>query len=149
MKDQHPSVEAIGRWLMGERPPETGDHLRDCAECRAEVARLESLVTGFGESARAWTARQRLAAPPAGWTISSNSEPRRVTPLRWVAVAAAALLLAAVPVYRSYSLRQATARANANAILMEEISADISRSAPEPLEPLVNLVSQSTTGESQ
>ena len=69
--------------------------------------------------------------------------------MRWVAVAAAALLLAAIPVYRNYSQRQATARANANAILMEEISADISRSAPEPLEPLVNLVSLSTTGESQ
>src|SRR5581483_12109389 len=119
MKDQHPSSEAIGRWAMGERPPETADHLLQCAGCRAEVARTESLVMDFGDSARAWTARQPLATPPARWAVRSTSG-RCSTPVRWVALAATALLLAAVPVYHHYSQRQATARADANAVLMEQ-----------------------------
>jgi hypothetical protein len=148
MMDQHPSSEAIDRWLIGGRSTETGDHLRHCAGCRAELARRESMIADFRDAAHEWTRRQPLAVPPPVWAADAGSHRRRFAPMRWAAVAVAALL-AAVPLYNDYSQRQAAARASANAQLLEAVSADISRSAPEPLEPLVKLVSQSTTGETQ
>lgn len=149
MMNRHLDSEAIDRWLIGERNPATGNHLGDCAECRLEVARLESALTEFRDVARRGSDRQPLSRPPAGWVAGSVAGGRWPTPLRWAAVAAAAVLLAALPAYLNYSQRQAAAQAKADALLLEEVSTDISRPAPEPLEPLIKLVSQSTTGDIQ
>jgi hypothetical protein len=146
---RHLDSQEVDQWLVGERNPAAEDHLRDCAECRSEVARLESALTGFCNSTQQWSARQPLSRPRAGWAARSVTGRRWPTPMRWVAVAALAVLLAALPLYRNYSRRQATAEAKANALLLEQVSADISRPAPVPLEPLIRLVSQSTSGDNQ
>jgi hypothetical protein len=149
MMDQHLDAEAIGRWMAGERGPAAEDHLRDCAECRAEVARLESALAHFRDAAHQWSGWQPLSRPPARWAVGSLARRRWPAPMRWAAVTAVAALLAGFPVYRNYRQRQAVAQAKANALLLEEVSADISRPAPEPLEPLIKLVSQSATGDTQ
>ena len=146
---RHLDSEDVDQWLVGERNPAAEDHLRDCAECRSEVARLESALTGFCDSAHQWSARQPLSRPPAGWVARSVTGRRWAAPMRWAVVAALTVLLAALPLYRNHSRRQAAAEARANALLLEQVSADISRPAPEPLEPLIKLVSQSTSGGNQ
>jgi len=146
---QHLDSDALGRWLVGERSPATENHLRDCAECRQEAARLESALAHFRDAARQWSDRQPLSRPPAGWAAASVARRRWIAPMRWAALVAAVALLAAPPVYRNYSRRLAAEQAEANALLLEQVSADISRPAPEPLEPLIKLVSQSTTGDNR
>jgi len=149
MTTGHLDSEAIDRRLIGEDNPATESHLRDCAECSRKVARLGLALTGFRDATRQWSDRQPLSRPPSGWVADTATGRRWMTPLRWVAVAATAVLLAGLPVYRDCSQRQAEAQAKANAQLLEDVSTDISRSAPEPLEPLMKLVSQSTTGENR
>lgn len=149
MMNRHLDSEAIDRWLIGERNPATGNHLGDCAVCRLKVARLESALTEFRSVTRRGSDQQPLSRPPAGWVAGSVAGGRWPAPLRWAVVAAAAFLLAALPVYREHSQRQAAAQARADALLLEEVSTDISRPAPEPLEPVMKLVLQSTTGDNR
>jgi hypothetical protein len=62
--------------------------------------------------------------------------------VRWALVAAALLVLAAVPVYRNVQDRQRQAEiARADALLLEQVDAEVSRAVPRPMEPLVKLVS--------
>jgi len=62
--------------------------------------------------------------------------------LRWALVAAALLLLSAIPIYRNVQDRQRQAeRARADALLLEQVDAEVSRAVPRPMEPLAKLVS--------
>jgi hypothetical protein len=62
--------------------------------------------------------------------------------MRWALVAAALLVLAAVPIYRNAQDRQRQAEiARADALLLEQVDAEVSRAVPRPMEPLVKLVS--------
>jgi predicted anti-sigma-YlaC factor YlaD len=147
----HLNSEMIDRHIGGERSVEAENHLRECAACREAVRHMETALARFGGSTRAWSERQALARPPARW-MPAPSRPLWIAPARWAAVAAAAIVLTALPVYHGYTRRQAAAQAKADAVLLDQIAADISRPAPEPLEPLIELISESspsTTGETQ
>ena len=148
----HLNPEQIDRRLAGERDSGAENHLLACAACRDAVARMESALARLHGSMQAWSESQAQSRPPANWTSCAETaiaRRRRMAPARWAAIAAAALVLAAVPVYRNLSERRAAAQARADAVLLEEVAADISREAPEPLEPLVDLVSQTKTGENK
>ena len=58
---RHLSSEQISRWVMGEHGAFEEEHVRDCPECRAEVARLESVLAQFRSSAMVVA----QSAPPA------------------------------------------------------------------------------------
>ncbi|HUK18581.1 MAG TPA: hypothetical protein VLW65_19300 [Bryobacteraceae bacterium] len=146
--NEHLDSQTLERHIAGERTPEAENHLRECAACRAAVSRMEAALAQFALSTRRWSESQALSRPPAGWLASARPR-RRMAPARWAAVAATAAVLLAVPLYYNYSQRQAAAQARADAVLLEEVSTDISRPAPEPLEPLIELVSQSNTGENR
>jgi hypothetical protein len=145
MTTRHLDAEAINRWVAGECDAATAAHLRECAMCSAAVARLEAAFAGFRNAAGRWTESQPLSRPPLHWEAHRHWTASR----RWAAVAATVTLLAAFPAYRSYSRHEAAARAQADAQLLQEVSDDLARPAPEPLEPLIQLVSQSTTGDNR
>jgi len=147
--NEHLDSETLERHIAGDRSPEAENHLRDCAACRAAMSRMEAALAQFALSTRRWSESQPLSRPPAGWAAAHARPSRQMAPARWAAVAATAAVLLGVPLYRSYSQRQAAAQAKADAVLLEEVSTDISRPAPEPLEPLIELVSQSNTGENR
>ena len=138
MRNEHLDSETIDRHLAGERSSVAERHAAACADCRQELDRAERALAGFRASARLWSESSR----PVEWARPCRPAPRWPMPARWAAVAAAALVLAAVPLYRDYAERRAEAQAKADAVLLEEIRTDISRPAPEPLEPLIKLVSQ-------
>jgi hypothetical protein len=133
---RHLSSQEISRWIVGERTPQQEQHVRQCTECGAELARMEAALVLFRGSVRHWSDRQvrvprRLAAPGP-----------RPLPLRWALAAAALLVLAAVPIYRNAQDRQHQAEmARADALLLEQVDAEVSRAVPRPMEPLAKLVS--------
>ena len=137
----HLSSEEISRWMAGERSPDADQHLRECAQCAAETARLKSLLAEFRSSVIAWSARQEGAEAPKQWT---PMEPRRrfISGMRRWSLAAAALAIAvAVPICKNASDRRRTAEAfEADVQLWEEVNAQVSRPVPAPLEPLMKLV---------
>jgi hypothetical protein len=139
---QHLSSREISQWMMGERTPQREQHVRECSECGAELARMEAALGLFRGSVRHWSSGQSRAEPPA---IGSMLPARRGTwaqPMRWALVAATLLVLAAVPIYRNAQDRQRQAEiARADALLLEQVDAEVSRAIPRPMEPLVKLVS--------
>jgi hypothetical protein len=135
----HFSAEEIARWAAGER----GDravHLAECAECAAEVRRLEAAVAEFGGALRS------AAVPPAAVDVGAA---RRAAPrvARWVLAAAALAMLAAAPVWRHRQAEMRAEAARADATLLDEVDAEVSEAVPSPMEPLVPLVSWKTSNE--
>ena len=125
---QHLSAEQISNWMIGARTPQAEQHVRDCPECQAEVVRFEETLSQFRGSVRS------LTVPPAAWM------PAPTRPLGWVLLVAALCVLTAVPIYRNFADRQ---QARADAILLEQVDAALSRTVPAPMEPLARLVSWS------
>ncbi|MES1257974.1 MAG: hypothetical protein ABUS51_06075 [Acidobacteriota bacterium] len=142
---QHLSEEEIAGWAMGERTPALQFHVSECAECRAQTETLSDALLQFRHAAHGWAqgreARFRLPAPAPWWRL----------PARWALVTAGLILLAAVPAYETYREHRAAreragseAQEAADAALLRQVDAGISRRVPQPLEPLVSLVSWSS-----
>jgi maltooligosyltrehalose synthase len=102
---------------------------------------MEAALALFRGSVRDWSDGQRRAEPPAMGSILP-ARGRRTHPMRWALLAAVLLVLAAVPVYRTVQDRQRQAEiARADALLLEQVDAEVSRAVPRPMEPLATLVS--------
>lgn len=134
----HLNSQQISEWLIGERAAGIAAHIEQCEACRAEIAQMESGLAVFRKSVHGWSERQPIHravwSTPAGWLTFRNG-------LRWAAATALFLLLLGAPAYRMHQLKlQAEERAREDAALLEAIDAGISRSVPQPLQPLDNLV---------
>jgi anti-sigma factor RsiW len=134
---QHLSGEQISQWLIGGRTPQMERHLLECARCRAELGQFETTLARFRGAVRDSSAS---AVPPA-WQRPAARGPWFSWP-RLVLAAAVLCFLVALPVYWSARARERAAEAaRADAQLMERVDSAISRAVPEPMEPLVSLVS--------
>ena len=139
---RHLSSREVSQWMIGERTPQQEQHVRQCPECGAEVARMEAALALFRGSVRHWSDRQVRVPQPLAPTRGSRAYPALPLPLRWALLAATLLVLAALPVYRNVQDRQRQAEiARADALLLEQVDAEVSRAVPRPMEPLVKLVS--------
>src|SRR5271157_513509 len=98
---QHLSSQQISQWMIGERTPQQEQHVRQCSQCGAELARMEAALALFRGSVRHWSDVQSRAEPPAIGSIFPARRGPRPHLMRWALVAAALLVLAAVPVYRN------------------------------------------------
>jgi len=137
----HLSSEQISRWTAGDRTPEADRHLEECAQCAAEIARLENLLKEFGSSVSAWSALQKDAAAPGQWMQSESRRRFHVGMLRWKLVAAALVILFAIPLWIKHGERRSQREAmDMDEQLLEEVNASLSRSAPASLEPLMQLI---------
>ena len=123
----HLPDETVSKWLSGERTLEEEEHVRECEVCRAEVERLTGALMRFRDAVHQSGASTQQ--------LSFVRPPRHR--LRW-AVAALALTAAAWPVYRELTARRA---AKADAILLEQVDAQVSRAIARPMEPLARLMS--------
>jgi hypothetical protein len=137
--NQHLTAEQICRWMAGDGAKQDEQHLRQCAQCAAELARLEEVVAQFRTSIRGWSSQQRGAAVPSGWPPEGMRRSPRPQPFRW-ALAAALLILAAVPIYKNARDRQREEMARADALLLEQVDAAVAQPVPPSMEPLMQLV---------
>jgi hypothetical protein len=141
----HLSSVEISEWLAGIRASRSERHLAECAGCAAEMERASEPLARFGAATRAWCAAE-TPVPRLGSVASAVSRRRRFTTMR-VALAVAVALLVAAPVYRQHQHTIETARQDE--ALLEQVQTEISRSAPEPMQPLEKLVAwNSPTGQS-
>lgn len=132
----HLSSAEISEWLAGIRASGAERHLAQCAGCAAELERASEPLTRFGAATRAWCAAQAPASRPE-LIESTVRRRRRVASMRVVLAAAAALMVAA-PVY--YQHQRALEVARQDEALLEQVQTEVSRSAPEPMQPLEKLV---------
>jgi hypothetical protein len=125
----HLPDERISRWILGERTAAEELHVRECAACRAEVARMTAALAQFRDAVRQWGEVPRR---PRG---------RQTSPLRLRWALAALILMAALwPVHSIVSKRRQLEAARADAILLEQVDAGVSRAIARPMEPLAKLM---------
>ena len=142
----HLSSVEISEWLAGIRASDAERHLAECAVCAAELERAGEPLARFGAATRAWCAAE-TPVPRLGSGGSAVRRRQRFMTMRVALAAAAALLLVAAPVYRQH--QRAIEMARQDEALLEQVQTEISRSAPEPMQPLEKLVAwNSPSGQS-
>ena len=142
---QHLTSEQISRWIVGERTAQMEEHAAECPECSAEIARMEAALSMYRSSVRQWSERQTGLERANAWKPEGRGF-RMPQPMRWALIAAALLILVAIPLYRGAQEKQRRAEmAKADALLLEQVDAGISRAVPQPMEPLLRLVTWDAT----
>ena len=105
---------------------------------------ISFLAYGFASTLKL---KELVALFPAG---SARVEKDRLLadlgPMRWALAVAALLIAVAIPFYRSAMNEQHQQElAKADAALLEQIDAEVSRAVPPPMEPLIELVAWDST----
>jgi hypothetical protein len=131
--NSHLAEKDVLQWVAGERPSDLGEHLGSCPDCASRVTRLEGALGDFRAAVRA------SSQAPAPSAILIRRRPVRM--LRWATAAAALLGIAAVPVYRHQREEARRAELARDAILLQQVDAEVSEAVPTSMAPLVKLVS--------
>jgi hypothetical protein len=132
---QHLSSREISRWIIGERTAEREEHVGECAQCAAEIARTEAALGLFRGTVRNWSGEQGLAPVREFW-----SAPHPIRFRRWAMAAAALATAAAIPIYFELRHRRQVELAAADAALMQQVDSAVSRPIAGPMQPLVKLM---------
>lgn len=133
---EHLSAEQISQWMIGERTLQLEGHVAGCRECRGELEQLETALVQFRTAMRA----PGNSAPAPAWRDPSPRSAWLSWP-RMALAAVAAIVLLAVPIsWRARERDRAAEAALADSQLLERVDSAISQAVPEPMEPLVTLV---------
>jgi hypothetical protein len=137
----HLSSEQISRWMAGDRNPDAEQHLRECAQCAAEIERISTVLSEFRSSAIAWSASRKGAEIPGRWMPRAHRRRFSRGGLRWKLAAATLTVVLAGSIWKNFSDRHREEEAlEADARLWEEVNTHISRPVPAPMEPLMKLM---------
>lgn len=126
---RHLTAAQIAEWTAGERSPEAVLHVAECDECRTQVSEFKDVLAQFRESAQ--------------WVPVPAPEVRSRRPVLWprlVAVAATVLLLLAIPVIRQREAQRRALVEQQDALLLQQVDAEIAQPVPDAMDPLVKLV---------
>jgi anti-sigma factor RsiW len=131
----HLSSEQISEWLLGYPRPGVAQHVQECPACRSELAQFREALGEFGGAVRVWSedhaeaavALSASVAEPRSWAASHQ--------LAWALAIAAVCVLASflAPWHRGES-------APSDALLLNQVDAQVSRTVPSSMEPLMKLV---------
>lgn len=132
----HFAENDILQWVAGERPSGLGEHLRSCPDCASRIARVDGALADFREAVHGSSA---TPAPALSAILTRRHRP--VPMLRWATAAAALLGILAIPVYRYQREEARRAELASDAILLQQVDAEVSEAVPESMAPLVKLVS--------
>jgi anti-sigma factor RsiW len=134
----HLSSEQLAEFILGQPSSMLSRHVQDCPVCRAEVASFREALGEFRGAVRAWSEDQASAVraiPPGvgerrSWAASHQ--------LAW------ALLMAAVFIIASFVIprRVGDPAAGSDAVLLNQVDSQVSRTVPASMEPLMKLVVQ-------
>ena len=136
---EHLSPRQISEAILGERGVAIDQHLRACSTCRTAVRRAQDDLSIFGSVVRSWGDRENAS------TILPRAVRRRDFSFPKLLGAGAALAaLAVVGLFLEFhpSRRDVTVSRPAvtDAVLMEQVKLELSRSVPGPMQPLENLM---------
>ncbi|HXJ39349.1 MAG TPA: hypothetical protein VNH18_08710 [Bryobacteraceae bacterium] len=137
--NRHLSADEFSALLAGEdfsrgQSAWAAGHAAECKECRAEVARMESALTDLRAAAQGVTASPpRLSRPAKAPTRRWFTAPR----LALGGAFAAAIIM--IPVYRANHPPPTYGSEAADAVLLQQVDAQLARSIPGSMEPLVAL----------
>ena len=135
---QHLTQEQIAAWMLGERPSETIQHLRNCSGCDAEVLLLGTTLLDFRGAVREWSREHTTSAVMPAPTVFHH--PIFTFNRACLAMAAAIVcVLLGVSFWPQRSVGP-SARSISDRALMSQVDDQISRTVPTAMEPLLQLV---------
>jgi anti-sigma factor RsiW len=134
----HLSSEQLSECLLGQPSPVVARHIQDCPACRAEVSNFGEALGEFRGAVRAWSEHRANAAlaihasvpEPRSWSASHQ--------LGWAMLIAVVCLIASFVLPRHRAENSPTS----DAVLLNQVDAQVSRTAPSSMEPLMKLVVQ-------
>jgi hypothetical protein len=142
----HLSSEQISRLLGGDGTSAEGQHAGSCAECERELSRVQETLLAFSHSVRHWAEAHTSTCVPDSEFLRNRPSIRRMGPLRWALAAAAVIILIVVPLYKNAGHRYREADSSEDAVLLEQVNAHLSRTVASPIEPFMQLLSDTSAG---
>lgn len=133
---QHLSSEQLSECVLGEPDPWIAQHAGNCPACRAELEQMREALSEYRGAVRHWSEHQAQAA----LAIDSRQPEAR----SWIAAhqLALALVLAAVCILASIVWQGGENAPASDAVLLNQVDAEVSRAVPSSMEPLMKLVAQ-------
>jgi len=121
---------------LGQPDPWIARHLKECPACRTELEQFREALFAFRGVVRDWSENQ------AGAALAVHSRPTQSR--SWIAShqLAFALLLAAVCVLASLVWHGGQKTPASDSLLLNQVDAQVSRTVPSSMEPLMKLVVQ-------
>jgi anti-sigma factor RsiW len=132
----HLRSEQLSECILGQPEPWIEQHLKSCPACRAELEQFGEALGGFRGAVRSWSEHQARAA----LTVHARTSESR----SWIAShqLAFAVLLAAVCIVASLVWHGGENAPASDSLLLNQVDAQVSRSVPSSMEPLMKLVVQ-------
>jgi hypothetical protein len=135
----HLSKDQISKLLSGQATAEECVHSRVCDRCRQQVTQLAETLSILRESVRHWASESKGAAVPADF-LRSRPGALRLPQFRRIAAAAVLAIIVLIPLYWNVPVRPRKTSDAEDAILLEQINAQLSRDVPAPMESFMNMV---------
>jgi hypothetical protein len=140
----HLSSEQISRLLAGDGTSAEEQHAGSCAECERELSRVRQTLLAFSHSVRHWAEAHTSTCVPDSEFLRNRASAWRMGPLRWALAAAAVIILIVVPLYKNAGHRYREADSSEDAVLLEQVNAHLSRTVASPIEPFMQLLSDTS-----
>jgi hypothetical protein len=142
--NNHLSSEQFAKCFIGRSSGEDLRHIAECAECRAELDRFGTTVSLFRGAIRD-RVDARISSQPAAMRNTAIETVSAGVPIwRWAVLAAAAVVLVALPFFTNQKPTQdvieKTTTATDPDTLMKAVNLHLSRTVPAPMEPMMNLI---------
>lgn len=137
----HLTSQQISEYILGDRSREAELHIRACSLCQAELNQFENSLKGFRSSVRQWSEQQLSPFP-----LQVKRNPARPWMMRlgWaMAVITLCIFLGRLS-YRPLPVSKTAATTAADVALLAQIDHEVSRTVPDSMEPLTQLVSWDT-----
>jgi hypothetical protein len=133
---KHLVSEQLSECVLGQPDPWIARHLAECPACRLELEQFRGVLSGFRGAVRDWSENQARAA------LAVHARPSESR--SWIAShqLAMALLLAAVCVLASLIWHGGEKAPASDSVLLNQVDAQVSRTVPSSMEPLMKLVVQ-------
>jgi len=133
---KHLSSEQLSECIFGQPDPWIMQHAGKCPACRTELEQMREALSEFRGTIRRWSEHQAQAA------LAIDSRPPESR--SWIVAhqLALALALAAVCILASFVWRGGEKASANDAVLLNQVDAEVSRAVPSSMEPLMKLVAQ-------
>ena len=130
----HLTSQQLSGYLAAKPDPMVDHHVQDCPVCRAQLAAFRQSLAEFRGAVHVWSEQQagalRSPAPVSG--------ERFWKPAHQFACALAIAAVCAIVSVLSWQRQESAARRDT--MLLDQVDAQVSRSVPSPMEPLLRLV---------
>jgi hypothetical protein len=139
---EHLTEEQISAVIAGERSPQAAGHLAGCEFCRRQAESFEDVLGHFRSALREWSGI-RMSGP-------IYVQPRKhLWPVLVCACSVAVVILLGMgyrfPTRQKPSPALSSSTVDSDALLLNHVRADISRSTPPGMEALVGIGRPETT----